>query len=196
MLYLYVEYIHFMDSEEIKKITEYIFLESNPQKADLALVFGTRHREAIKKAYELYQTGLAPKILISGGKNRVTGENEAMEMNRKLIELGVNKDDIILEDQSSNSLENVLFSKKIIDEKIGFKKIKKIIAVVKHYHSRRALMTLKKYFPENIELMTVTYEIYGFAFDNWFNNGVGREKVLGEWNKIKEYLAKGDIREL
>ena len=40
-----------MNQEEIKKITDYIFLESNPQKADLAIVFGTRHNEAIKKAY-------------------------------------------------------------------------------------------------------------------------------------------------
>lgn len=185
-----------MKAEEINKITEYIFLKSNPQEADLALVFGTRHQEAIKKVYELYHAGLIPKILISGGENRVTGENEALEMNKKLIELGVNEDDIILEDQSSNSLENVLFSKKIIDEKLGFKNIKKIIAIVKHYHSRRALMTLKKHFPKNIELIPATYEIYGFVFNNWLDSEVGRKKVLGEWSKIQEYLAKGDIEEL
>lgn len=84
-----------MNQAEIKKITNYIFLKSLPQKADLALVFGTRHQEAINKVYELYHNELIPKILISGGINRVTGENEALEMNQKLIKLGVNQGDII-----------------------------------------------------------------------------------------------------
>jgi len=185
-----------MNQKNIKKITDYIFLKSNPQKADLALVFGARHPEAIKRVYELYQAGLMSKILVSGGQNRVTGKNEALEMSKKLIELGVYPGDIVLETQSTNSLENVLFSKRVIEEKFGFKNIKKVIAIVKHYHSRRALMTLKKYFPENIELIPVTYEIYGFTKDDWFKNETGKKKVLGEWNKIIEYLTKGDTEEL
>jgi len=184
--------------KEIKKITNYIFLKSNPQrqKADLALVFGTCHPEAINKTYELYRDKFVNKILISGGVNRVTSENEALKMSRKLIDLGVKQQDIILEDKSTNSLENVLFSKKVIDEKFGFNNIKKIIAIVKHYHSRRALMTLKRYFPKNIELIPVTYKIYGFTKDNWFENDIGKEKVIGEFEKISKYLDKGDIEEL
>ena len=170
--------------KEIKKITDYIFLKPNPQKADLALVFGTRHQDAIKKVFELYQDSLVPMILVSGGQNRVNGENEAFEMSKKLIDLGVNQSNIILEDQSTNSLENVLFSKRVIEKKLGFNNIKKIIAVVKHYHSRRALMTLKRHFPKTVELVPVTYEIYGFTKNNWFKNKVGREKVMSEWKKI------------
>jgi len=169
--------------KEIKKITNYIFLKSNPQKqkADLALVFGThRSEEAINKTYELYRDKFINKILVSGGVDRVTSENEAL----------------ILEKESTNSLENVLFSKKVIDEKFGFNNIKKIIAVVKHYHSRRALMTLKKYFPKDIELIPVTYEIYGFTKDNWFKSDIGKEKVISEFEKISKYLDKGDIGEL
>ena len=185
-----------MNQKEIKKITEYIFLESNPQKSDIALVFGTRHQEAINRVYELYQNKFINKILVSGGINRVTGKNEAFEICRKLMNLGIEQRDIVLEDQSTNSLENVLFSKKVIDEKFGFNNIKKIIAVVKHYHSRRALMTLKKYFPKTIKLIPVTYEIYGFTKDNWSANEIGREKVISEWKKIRIYLNKGDIEEL
>lgn len=184
-----------MDKQGINKITDYIFLESKPQKADIALVFGTRHQEAINKVYELYRDEFVPKILVSGGTNRVTGENEAQEMSKKLIELGVKKEDIILENQSTNSLENVLFSKKVIEEKFGFSNTKKIIAVVKHYHSRRALMTLQKHFPQGIELTPVTYEVYGFTKENWFETEKGKDKVMSEWNKIPEYLAKGDIEE-
>jgi uncharacterized SAM-binding protein YcdF (DUF218 family) len=185
-----------MNKEEIEKITNYIFLKSEPQKADLALVFGTRHQEAIYKVYELYRDGFVSKILVSGGQNRVTGENEAKEMTQKLIELGVATEDIIPEDCSTNSLENVLFSKNVIEKVFNFDHVKKIIAVVKHYHSRRALMTLKKHFPKNIQLIPVTYEIHGFTSKDWFDNEDGKEKVMSEWNKIPIYLAKGDIEEL
>ncbi len=185
-----------MDQNEIKKITEYIFLQSNPKKADLALVFGTRYVEAIDKTYELYRDKFINKILISGGFNEVTGKNEAEEIKGKLVNLGVKEQDIILENKANNSLENVLFSKKIIDEKIGFNNIKRIIAVVKHYHSRRAVMTLKKHFPKNIEIFPATYEVYGFTKNNWFRKKKGKEKVLSEWNKILKYLEKGDVEEL
>lgn len=183
-------------TERIKKITDYIFLKSSPQKADVALVFGTRHKEPLKKISKLYKSKLISKILISGGKNRVTGENEAESMSKELIKLGVLPSDLILEDKSSNTLENIIFSKKILDEKIGLKNIHEIIAVVKHYHSRRALMTLKKHFPKHIKIVPVTYNVYGFTKDNWHKSEIGREKVLGEWNKIPKYLEKGDIEEL
>ena len=58
------------------------------------------------------------------------------------------------------------------------------------------MMTLKKHLSNAIELIPITYEIYGFTMDDWFNNETGKEKVLAEWNKIPEYLANGDIEEL
>jgi len=113
-----------------------------------------------------------------------------------LINKGVSKKDVILEDQSTNTLENVIFSKKIIEEKIGFDNIKSIILITKHYHSRRALMTIKRHFPKKIAIIPVTYEIYGFNKNNWFGSKIGKKKVLEEYEKIKKYLEKGDIEEL
>ena len=185
-----------MNNINTEKITNYIFLESKPQKADLAIVFGTRHKEAIEKVYKLYKEGLIPKILVSGGTNVITEENEAHKMRDLLISKGVLKRDIILEDQSTNTLENVLFSKNIIKEKIGFNNLNSIIAVTKHYHSRRALMTIKKHFPKNIIITPVAYKIYGFTRDDWFKSEIGKEKVLGEYERIKKYIKKGDIEEL
>lgn len=185
-----------IEENKIKKITDYIFLESKPQKADLAIIFGTLHKEPLEKVFQLYKEGVVPKILLSGGINKITGQIEAEEMAKILITMGVKKEDLILENKSTNTLENVLFSKEKIEQEIGFSKIKKIIAVVKHHHSRRALMTLKKYFPKTVDLIPVTYEIYGFTKDDWHLSETGREKVLGEWNKISKYLDKADIEEI
>lgn len=185
-----------IDKEEIEKITSYIFLESKPQKADLALIFGTRFPKAAESACMLYKNGAVPAVLVSGGINRMTEENEAHRIKGELAGLGVNSEDIFLEDESTNSLENALFSRDRIDALWGLGNIRRIAAVVKHYHSRRALMTLRKHFPEHIELVPFTYEVYGFTKHNWHESEKGREKVLGEWKKIHAYLDKGDIAEI
>ncbi|MFW0861970.1 MAG: YdcF family protein [Candidatus Komeilibacteria bacterium] len=185
-----------MDNKEIEKISNYIFLESTPQRADIAIVFGTRHNEVIDRTLGLYKNKLAEKILISGGTNRVTGENEAIRIKKLLVDKGVAEADIILETKSTTSLENVIFSKKLIDKKIGLNNINKIVAIVKHYHSRRALMTLKKHFPKHIKLIPVTYKIHGFDRYNWHHHEEGKKMVLAEWEKIPKYLAQGDIEEL
>lgn len=181
---------------DIAKITNYIFVNTGLEKADLALLFGTRHQEAVAAAFDLYERKLAPKILISGGTNRVTGENEAMVIADKLISMGLNKIDIISDDKSTNTLENVLFSKEVIKKTIGWDNVNRIIVVVKNYHSRRVLMTVKKHFPEGVKLLVASYEICEFNKNNWFESDKGKEKVLGEYEKIQKYLAKGDITEL
>ncbi len=159
---------------DIQKIGNYIFVNTELKEADLALIFGTRHQEAIDAVYNLYKKNLIPKILVSGGINRVTGDNEALVISEKLISLGVNEKDIILEDKSTNTLENVLFSKDVIEKTIGLNHIKTIIVIVKNYHSRRVLMTLKKHFPNNIKFLVASYEIYEFNKDNWFESDKGK----------------------
>lgn len=185
-----------MDRKETNKITEYIFINSKPQRADLAIVFGSRHKEPLLKVLELYRGGFVSKILLTGGINKKTGKNEAEEMFKSLINIGIDKKDIILENKATNTLENVLLSKRIIENKIGFENIKTIIIITKHYHSRRCLMTLKKYFPKTVAIISIPYEIYGFNKNNWPKSVKGKEKVLSEWDKIKTYLKKKDIEEL
>ncbi|MEA3249613.1 MAG: YdcF family protein [Patescibacteria group bacterium] len=181
---------------DVEKITEYMFFKSRPESADLAMVFGTQYREPLKQVKKIYYDRLTEKILLSGGKNRHTGRNEAREMALNLIDMGVNLADIVIEDKSTNTLENVLFSKQIIEEEIGFQDVRRILVIAKCYHVRRALMTLKRHFPDNIDFLPVTYDLLGFGQNNWHASPVGREKVLSEMDKINKYLVKGDIAEL
>lgn len=160
------------------------------------MVFGTRHREPLVAVSKAYADGLVPKILVSGGKNRENGRNEAEEMAVNLIDLGVATDDIIVEDKSTNTLENVLFSRPIIEEEIGFQNVRRLLVVVKNYHSRRAVMTLKRHFPQGVEFLPLAYDLLGITRDNWHQSEIGRKKVEGEMERIEKYLAKGDIAEL
>jgi uncharacterized SAM-binding protein YcdF (DUF218 family) len=181
---------------DLENITEYMFVEPRLEAADLAMVFGTQYREPLKEVKRIYYDRLTEKILLSGGKNRHTGRNEAREMALSLIDMGVKLADIVIEDKSTNTLENVLFSKQVIEEEVGFQELRKILVIAKNYHMRRALMTLKRHFPENIIYLPVSYDLFGFNRANWHSSPVGKEKVLSEMDKIQKYLAKGDIEEL
>lgn len=179
--------------QDFQKITDYMFLDSDPQKADIAILFGTRHNEPSDVFADLYNKKIVRKVVITGGTNRVTGSNEAEEITKELKQRGINCKDILLENKSTNSLENVLFSKQVIDDKIGLKNITDIIYITKHYHARRALLTLKKYFPKQINFHPVIYSIYDFDKTNWQKSEIGKKKILGEYEKIRKYQENGDI---
>ena len=183
-----------------EEITKYIFLEDTDLRGDIAFVFGTwkSWKISVEKAAELYARKLVPKITVSGGMNKHSGVIEGDLMATELVNLGVLRHDILVENRSTNTLQNVLFSKKIIDEALGLNKIKVIVAVVKNFHARRVLMTLKKHMPAHISLKAATHvsSAYNFTKDNWYRSDMGREKVREELEKIKKYLAKGDLVEL
>lgn len=186
-----------MKSEDI---TNYIFVDNRDCSGDVALVFGTwfAWREATKKAADLYKKGLVRKVLVSGGPNEHSGYVEGDEMALSLEDLGIPKRDILIENKAMNTLENVVFSKDILDRAIGLKDVKTIVAVVKNFHARRALMTLKKHMPPHIVLKASAYRLerQGFNRRNWHESEYGRRRVQEELEKIAKYLEKGDIAEL
>ncbi len=183
-----------------EEITKYIFIEDQDLAGDIAFVFGTwkAWKGSVEKAYELYKNKLVLKIIVSGGFNKETGIVEADFMTENLVNLGVPRKNILVENKSTNTLENVLFSKRLIDRKLGLDKIKTITAVVKNFHARRALMTLRKNMPARIILKSAPHvsPFFNFTKDDWFKTDFGREKVLGEVEKIKKYLAIGSLAEL
>lgn len=191
-------YTKVMTNEEI---TNYIFLDDADQSGDIGFVFGTWNAfyDACKKAAEVCNKGLVPKLVVSGGVNKRSGLNEGDLMAQEIMKQGVSQGDIFNENKSTNTLENVLFSKEILDQKIGLNTIHIIVAIAKNIHMRRALMTLKRHMPSSITLKAAAYPsaYYGnITKENWYQSDVGRGYVVKELEKIKMYLAKGDLVEL
>jgi len=186
-----------MNEDEIKRITDYIFLEDTDKSADIALVFGTMYWQyPLQKVLGLYRSNLIRGVIFSGGINRHSGKNEARKMAKEAVKSGIQETDIMIEDKSINTLENVRFSKEILAREIGFENIRSIVAIVKHYHSRRALMTMKRHLPQCIILKSCPYQLFDFTKENWHLSEKGREKVLQELDKIRVYLAKGNLAEI
>lgn len=120
---------------------------TKPQKADVILVLGAAVWEngpspalkaRIEHARMLYREGYAPYIILSGGQGKY-GPSEAEVMAHTLIEQGISEDVLYLEKQSTNTFENIKFSKEIMDEH-GFKTA---LIVTDSFHLKRSILLAK-----------------------------------------------------
>ena len=84
----------------------------------------------------------------------------------------------------------------IIDQQIGLKNIQSIIVLTKWYHVRRAMMTMKRHYPDGIRYYALTYRPPGINPGDWPQHEASRQRVLKEWDSIPRYLAMGDIAEI
>ena len=86
-------------------------------------------------AYELYRAYPGIKIIPCGGRHGNEPASEASAMAAYFLKKGIPQDDIILEDKSRSTIENLIFAKKIMAEK-GFNSA---VIVTSDYHAERAL---------------------------------------------------------
>ena len=126
-----------------------LFLQIIPRKKDFDFVIihgaglldGNRVskllQDRLDKAIEVYRADpTPPKLIPSGGKGSDESISEAEAMTRYLVSRGIPEEDILPEDQSTTTLENLQFSKKILDSYEG----RKYTALVSsNYHVYRAL---------------------------------------------------------
>jgi uncharacterized SAM-binding protein YcdF (DUF218 family) len=184
--------------EELARITAYLDATTPlPLHADLLFVFGSRHNTPAQLAAELYARQLAPLIVLTGGENRYTGANEAEAHYALLVEAGIPQDRIIVENRSTNTLENVTFALPLIEQRVALSSLRSVLAVCKWMHSRRALMTLKRHFPRGVRYYAHTYTPENVTRENWhLNPRAESANVLKQWERIPDYLAWGHIEEI
>lgn len=83
---------------------------------------------------QLENTGKKLKFITSGGQGSDEVISESESMKRYLMSKGINEEDIIKEDKSTSTYENMVYSKKIIDELDG----KKILYSTNNFHVFRS----------------------------------------------------------
>ncbi len=94
-------------------------------------------------AYELYRTGKIKKLLLSGGTGDLLQKQpgEAELMHAFLTRIGVPESDIIMENESRNTWENAVFTKKILDK--GYPGASCLL-ITSASHMRRSIGCFKK----------------------------------------------------
>ncbi|RII35487.1 YdcF family protein [Clostridium chromiireducens] len=195
----------------IKDITEFIFVENDIKEikeSDVIFIPGSSKYQLSELAGELYKQGLS-KLLLPAGRYSSKNNKFAVEnikgtsyegsyetdwefCREVLIKNGVPQEAILKEDESTNTYENALFSKGILDK--NNLQIKKAILVCQAFHARRVLMTYSVVFP-NVDFYVCPIDTQGISKDNWFKNDYGIKRVLGEVEKCGKYFS-GYLKEL
>ena len=100
--------------EEISQISAYVMPDIPEGRADIGLIFGTRHgvEEFCIESYSLWKRAMFNKLLISGGCTRGEPESEATIIGTRLLQLGMPIDALILEHEATNTGENVILARK------------------------------------------------------------------------------------
>jgi hypothetical protein len=179
-----------------KQRTDLLFknLEDDKQKGDCIFVAGSSKAAEYRlpPAIQLYKAGRSNTLLFSGGVVwDDAGLSEAHVLKKKAMEQGVPEKDILIEDISLHTKENVLASMLVLDRAFYLHNVKRIIVVTSHYHMRRLNLTLKTYMPNWIEFSLCPVNDRTTCEDNWFMNPYGRKRVEEESAKLINYVKLG-----
>jgi uncharacterized SAM-binding protein YcdF (DUF218 family) len=183
--------------EPLQVIWDYLCLRQTPQKADCIVGFGNFNTDIAVRAAQLYRQGLAPKVLFTGGLGRNTQglmpEPEAVRFARVAMEQGVPAEDILLEDQSTNTAENIRFTRRLLEEK-GLPH-GRILGVHQPFMERRIQAAMGVYWPEldfSVTSPQVTIPEY---LQRARQQGISEHAsvcvIVGDFQRMELYAQKG-----
>ena len=92
-------------------------------------------RERINHAIDLYRRGKVKKIIFTGGQGNSTEPTEAAAARSYAVSNGVHAQDILVEQKSHTTYENILYAKQVADAN----NLKKVLLVSDPMHMKRAI---------------------------------------------------------
>jgi len=176
-----------------QQLWNYHHMNHDLVKSDCILALGSHDLRVADRAAELYLQGWAPLVIMSGGLGNFTQdmwtESEADKFAAIAIQKGVPGDAILIENKSTNTGENILFTQQLLQQKALDPQ--NFIVVQKPYMERRSYATFKKHWP-NKNLLVTSPQI---PFDEYATNDIPLDKVInimiGDLQRIRIYPAKG-----
>ncbi len=176
-----------------QKLWDYHHTNQVPEKSDCILALGSHDLRVAERAAQLYLEDFAPLLIMSGGLGNFTKdmwtEKEADKFARIAIQKGVPKNKILIENKSTNTGENILFTQRLLEEK-GLNP-QAFIVVQKPYMERRSYATFKKHWPGK-KLIVTSPQI---SLKEYPTEEISMGKVInimvGDLQRIKIYPEKG-----
>ncbi|MHA4811711.1 YdcF family protein [Flavitalea flava] len=178
---------------DARKLWDYHHLHHTPKPCDCILVLGSHDLRVAERGAELYLQGWSPIIILSGGLGNVTRgiwkDPEADRFARIALDRGVPAEAIFIENRSTNTGENILFTQQLLKEKSLDPET--FLLVQKPYMERRTYATFAKQWPGK-EMIVTSPQI---PFDEYSTAEIPMEKVInsmvGDLQRIKIYPEKG-----
>jgi uncharacterized SAM-binding protein YcdF (DUF218 family) len=162
-------------------------------KADCILVLGSHDTRVAERGAEVFLEGWAPLLVCSGDLGGLTSgiwtRSEAEIFADVAVGKGVPRERILIESRSTNTGENVDFSRQMLAEKGLLPK--KAIAVQKPYMERRTLATFGQRWPE-LEVVVTSPQL---DFDAYPTADIRKDHVIhimvGDLQRLLVYGRKG-----
>lgn len=171
-------------------IGRFFFPPDRRAPADMAIVFGMNSPELpVACALEVFHAGLVRLLLFTGGHNERLGRAEAHEMAELARRDGIPDDAILIEDQARNTEENIRFSRRLLEDRLGPGAVRSVMLLTIHYHLRRARLAARRHFPADVDLSWTCYPSRHYTSRNWFEVEKGRRDVKAEIDKIRRYYG-------
>ena len=113
--------------------------------ADAAVVLGAAvwtanvspvFRERINHGIDLYRSGKVKKLIFTGGQGNPGEPTESSAARRYALQRGIPADDILIEEKSHTTYENILYAKELADAN----GIRKVLIVSDPLHMKRAVV--------------------------------------------------------
>lgn len=98
----------------------------------------------------LYRAGKVKKLVMSGGINR-DRQYGSRNMQRIAEEMGVPPEAIVQEDRSSTTFENIVFSRRLIED------TQNVVVVSAGFHLPRAKMMAEKQWDQNVQTFAAPF---------------------------------------
>ena len=168
--------------------------------APVALLLGGNPNNARNRALaaaELYRAGRVPYIIPSGGvKWDIDGEmiSESHFMKRILMENGVPEEAIILENQATTTVENMIFGTLQIYRKLKFKNAPHVIIVTSEAHMKRSMALAKAIMPRALTFSAYP-AFHNAPTDEWFESETNLKALDTEVRLLKDLADSGFIED-
>ncbi len=168
-------------------------LEDRGEAGDCILVLGSNKAVQYRMpvALEAYRAGRAPRLLLSGGAADVTSQPEAEKMLAYALSQGVPREAVLLENQSANTVENMLCSLLVLQRSLWLNRVHSVLLTTTAFHMRRSLQIARYLFPEHIAIHPLPAQDQSTRRDNWMLSDKGRARATAEAQNIIRCVANG-----
>lgn len=180
-----------------EKIWDYHLMKHELARADAILVLCSHDERVAERGAQLFLEGWAPLLIFSGGRGAITEklwhEPEAERFARIAVSMDVPPDRILVEPNSTNTGENVRFTKQLLAEHDIDPE--SLIVVQKPYMERRAYATFRRFWPEKRVVVTSPQVSFADYLAHYAHNSLSPDDVVGimvgDLQRIKLYPELG-----
>ena len=180
-----------------KTLWHYHQLHHDIAPADAIVVLCSHDQAVAERGAQLFLERLAPLLIFSGGLGAITkhlwSEPEADQFAAIALAMGVPQASILVENRSTNTGENVAFTRQLLAEK-GIDP-QTLIVVQKPYMERRSYATFQKVWPGKRLMVTSPQVSFDDYLAKYSNETLTPDDVVsimvGDLQRIRVYPEKG-----